>query len=268
MHKPSSLRDYGIAVLIAAILLVLFGCYLFIRRGYLFDAPPTADMLYVPNKVIVGAGTIMLAFTFLIGFIVRYFDRMSNWLGYRKEIGIVGGFLIFAHVIISYFFLPLKFPHSKLDLDSPEFAAGVIGVFLLAFLFLISFKKSVDLLGGSLWWFLQRWGLRLVMLFTLIHVYMMKWNGWIKWIKQGGSSAPTAELANPQMSGLGLLVMLFVTWVVLVRLYESIFIFKGFGLSTKEISMDATLKAHGRRFFIGSFAVLIAFYVFIITRFL
>jgi DMSO/TMAO reductase YedYZ heme-binding membrane subunit len=264
MHKPSSLRDYVIAILIATILLVLFGCYLFIRRGYLFDAPPTADVLYVPNKVIVGAGTVMLAFTFLIGSIVRYFERMSNWLGYRKEIGIVSGFLIFAHVIISYFFLPLKFPHSKLDLDSPEFAAGVIGIFLLVFLFIISFKKAVDLLGGNFWWFLQRWGLRLVILLTLIHVYIMKWSGWMKWIKQGG--APTAELANPWLPGLGILVMLFFTWVVIVRLYESIFIFKNFGLSTKEISMDIALKTHGRRFFVGSFAILIALYVLIITR--
>jgi DMSO/TMAO reductase YedYZ heme-binding membrane subunit len=266
MHKPSSLRDYGIAVLIAAALLTFFGFYLFIRRGYFLGAPPTADMLFVPNKAIAGAGTAMLAFIFLLGPIVRYFDRLDHWLNYRKEIGIVGGFLIFAHVIVSYFFLPLKFPHSKLDLDSLEFAAGVIGVFLLAFLFIISFKKAVDLLGGNLWWFLQRWGLRLVILLTVIHVYTMKWSGWIKWIKQGGSVAPTAELANPWMPGLGILVMFFFTWVVIVRLYESVFIFKNFGLSTKEISMDTTLKTHGRRFFISSFVVLIALYVFIITR--
>jgi DMSO/TMAO reductase YedYZ heme-binding membrane subunit len=265
MHKPSSVRDYVIASLIAAALLTFFGLYLLIRRGYFFDAPTGVDMLYVPNKVIVGVGTMMLAFTFLIGSLTRYFDRMSNWLSYRKEIGIVGGFLIFAHVIISYFFLPLKFPHSKLDLDSPEFAAGVIGVFLLVFLFIISFKKAVDLLGGNLWWFLQRWGLRLVILLTLIHVYIMKWSSWIKWLKQGGG-APTAELANPWMPGLGILVMLFFTWVVIVRLYESIFIFKNFGLSVKEISMDTKLKAHGRRFFIGSFLVLIVIYFFIVTR--
>lgn len=265
MHKPSSLRDYAIAILIATILLVLFGCYLFIRRGYLFDAPSTADMLYVPNKAIAGAAVAMLALTFLIGPIARYFDRFDHWLNYRKEIGIIGGLLAVAHVVITYNFLPLKFPHSKLDLDSPEFAAGVIGVFLLAFLFIISFKKAVDLLGGNIWWFLQRWGLRLVILLTLIHVYIMKWNGWMKWIKQGGG-APTAELANPQMAGLGILIMLFFTWVVIVRLYESIFIFKNFGLSAKEISMDTKLKDHGRRFFIGSFLALIALYAFIITR--
>ncbi|MEK9151590.1 MAG: hypothetical protein AAB547_03080 [Patescibacteria group bacterium] len=265
MHKPSSLRDYVIALLIATSLTVFFSLYLFIRRGYFFDAPPTADMLYVPNKAIVGTGTVLLAFTFLIGPIVRYFDRFDKWLGYRKEIGIVGGFFVFFHAIISYSFLPLKFPQSRLDLDSLTFGAGLLGTLLLIFLFIISFKKAVELIGASRWWFLQRWGLRLVILFTLIHVYSMKWAGWMKWLKQGGGT-PTAELANPWMAGLGILVMLFVTWVVIVRLYESIFVFKNFGLTTKEISMDATLKAHGRRFFVWSFWVLVILYFFVITR--
>jgi DMSO/TMAO reductase YedYZ heme-binding membrane subunit len=264
MHKPSSTRDYVIALLIATSLTVFFGLYLFIRRGYLFDAPPTADTLYVPNKAIVGAGTILLAFTFLIGPIVRYFDRFDKWLGYRKEIGIVGGFLVFSHAIISYFFLPLKFPQSKLDLDSLTFGAGLLGTLLLIFLFIISFKKVTEMMDGSRWWFLQRWGLRLVILFTLIHVYSMKWAGWIKWLKQGGTS--TIELSNPSMAGLGILVMMFVTWVVIVRLYESIFVFRNFGLATKEITLDIALKTRGRNFFIRSFWVLVVLYFFIITR--
>ncbi|MFZ2300201.1 MAG: hypothetical protein WAW00_03665 [Candidatus Moraniibacteriota bacterium] len=265
MHKPSSLRDYVIALLIASALTVFMGLYLLVRRGYMFDAPPTADMLYVPNKVIVGAGTVMLAFTFLIGPIVRYFDRLDTWLGYRKEIGIVGGFMVIFHGIITYFLLPLKMPPSRLDLLDWDIMAGLIGAFLLIFLFIISFKKIIEMMDGSRWWFLQRWGLRLVILLTLIHVYGMKWNSWVKWLKQGGG-APTAELANPWMAGLGILVMLFVTWVVIVRLYESIFVFKNFGLTTKEIAMDVALKAHGRRFFIGSFWILIALYSLVITR--
>lgn len=265
MHKPSSIRDYVIALLITSSLTAFMGLYLFIRRGYMFDAPPTADMFYVPNKIIVGAGTVLLAFTFLIGPIVRYFDRFDRWLGYRKELGIVAGFLVFFHAIISYFFLPLKFPQSKLDLDSITFGAGLIGVLLLIFLFIISFKKVIEMMDGSRWWFLQRWGLRFVILLTIIHVYSMKWNGWMKWLKQGGGN-PTAELANPQMAGLGILVMMFVTWVVIVRLYESIFVFKNFGLATKEIALDAALKARGRKFFIGSFWVLVILYCLVITR--
>lgn len=265
MHKPSSMRDYVIALLIATSLTVFFSLYLFIRRGYLFDAPPTADTLYVFNKAVVGAGTVLLAFTFLIGPIVRYFDRFDQWLGYRKEIGIVAGFLVFFHAIVSYSFLPLKFSQSRFTFDSLPFAAGFIGVLLLIFLFIISFKKVIEMMDGSRWWFLQRWGLRFVILLTIIHVYSMKWNGWMKWLKQGGGN-PTAELANPQMAGLGILVMMFLTWVVIVRLYESAFLFRNCGFSAKEICMDSAVKARGRKFFIGSFWVLVVLYCLVITR--
>lgn len=264
MHKPSGIRDYVIALLLASALTIFMGCYLLIRRGYMFDAPLTADTLYVPNKVIVGTGMILLALTFLIGPITRYFDHFDKWLSYRKEIGIVGGFFVFFHAIISYFFLPIKFPQSSMALDSLTFGSGLIGTFLLIFLFILSFKKITQLIEGSRWWFLQRMGLRMVILVALIHVYSMKWNGWMKWLKQGGT--PTTELANPQMAGLGILVMLFVTWVVIVRLYESFFLFKSFGVIPKDISQDQQRKVYGRRFVIWSFLTLIILYFFVLTR--
>ena len=264
MHKPSSLRDYVIALLIASALTVFLGFYLFIRRGFMLDAPAGVDPLYVPNKVIANAGMIILAFTFLIGSIVRYFDRFDTWLGYRKEIGVVGAFLALSHGTISYFYLPQSNPNEYIDFTSLEFGAGLLGALLLFFLFIISFKKAIDLIGASRWWFLQRWGLRLVIAFTLVHIYALKWNGWVKWLTHG--AVPSKELVAPWLPGASLLATLFITWVVIVRLYESIFVFKNFGLSTKEISMDTILKARGRRFFIGSFWTLIILYVFVITR--
>ncbi|HLC95273.1 MAG TPA: hypothetical protein VJH89_02185, partial [Patescibacteria group bacterium] len=156
-------------------------------------------------------------------------------------------------------------PNEYIDFQSLEFAAGLIGVSLLLFLFIISFKKAIDLIGASRWWFLHRWGLRLVILFTLLHVFVMKWAGWVKWFTKGGG-VPTAELANPWLPGLGILASLFIAWVTIVRIYESAFLFKTLGLTTKEIAMDPLLKARGRRFFIGSLWVLALLYVVVITR--
>jgi hypothetical protein len=68
------------------------------------------------------------------------------------------------------------------------------------------------------------------------------------------------------MPGLGLLVMLFVTWVVIIRLYESVFLFKDFGFTPKEISMGEALRLRGRRFFIISFIALIGAEIFMVTR--
>lgn len=267
MHKPSNLRDYAISFVLATALTVFLGAYLFLRRGYMFDGPDTVDVMYVPNKAIVGTGTVLLAFTFLIGPITRYFDRFDSLLQYRKEIGIVGGFFALFHAIISYFFLPLKFPREWFDFQTVEFGAGLIGAFLLIFLFIISFEKMIRLLGGGRWWFLQRLGLRLVIFFTLVHVYAMKWNGWVKWIKQGGTTTSSPELVNPWLPGAGILVSMFITWVVIVRLYETLFLYKDFGFKTKEIVMDSVLRERGRKFFIRSSWILGALWVFVITRF-
>ncbi len=266
MHKPSSLRDYVISGIIALALTVFLGFYLFIRRGYLFDAPPTADPFYVPNKAIASAGMILLAFTFLIGPIARYFDRFDHWVSYRKELGIVAAFLLFVHGIGSYLWLPLKYPREYL-FDGPFiFGAGFLGVFVLLFLFVISFKKAIEFFGAGRWWFLQRWGLRLVVIFTLIHVYGMKWQGWWKWIKQGATQTP--ELANPLMTPASLLAGLFIGWVVIVRLYEMLFLYKTLGfITTKEISIDPEIRVRGRKFFVRSAWILVALYVVVITRF-
>ena len=264
--KPFNLHDYIVAIGISLGLTLFGAVYLGVfRRTYLFNAPPTADAFFVPNKVIVGTGILMLAFTFLLGPLARYFDRFDQLIRYRKEIGIVGGFFALFHVVVSYFYLPLKFPRSGMDFTGVIYGAGLVATFVVIFLILISFQKAVDLLGNR-WWFLHRWGLRMLILFAVIHVYVMKWNGaWVKWVmKGGGPSVP--ELPNGWLPGLGLLTGVFLTWVVIVRLYETVFIFKDLGLKPKEISRNPKLRRHGRRFFIFSFWVMIAGYVFILTR--
>lgn len=264
MHKPSGFRDYVISILIGVALITVLSIYLLVRRGYLFDAPPSADMLYVPNKALAGAGVLMIAFTFLIGPLTRYCKGFGAWLQYRKEIGIVGGFIVIGHALVSYFLLPKKSPQSRFTLDNDNFVWGLIGSALLVFLFIISFRKMIEWIGTAKWWFLQRWGLRLVILATVMHVAPMKWSGWVKWFQEGGKVTP--ELAHPFMPGAGILVSLFVAWVILVRLYESIFLYRSLGLSSKEISSDPKLVAKGRAFLLVSFWVMMFFYVILITR--
>ncbi len=264
MHKPSSLHDYVVAISTAFFLTVFSGFYLYFRRGFMLNAPVGVDAFYVPNKVIANVGVLILALSFLFGPIVRYFDRFDAWLSYRKEIGIVGAFLAIFHGIISYFFLPQKYPSEYIDFSSLEFSAGLIGVSILFFLFIISFKKAINLIGASRWWFLQRFGLRLAVMFALIHVYALKWNGWVKWLTEG--ALPSKELAVTWLPGASLLTALFITWVVIIRLYESAFLFKSFGLTTKEIALNIELKTRGRRFFVRSFLALIILYILVLTR--
>jgi DMSO/TMAO reductase YedYZ heme-binding membrane subunit len=264
--KPLSFHDYAVAIGISLGLTLCFGVYDVFRRGYLFGAPPTADPFFVPNKIIIATGLAMLAFTFLIGPLARYFDAFDQLVQYRKEIGVVGGFFALFHVIVSYFLLPHKFPRSGMNFIGVVYGAGLIATFIVIFLLLITTQSAVDLLGNR-WWFLHRWGLRVLIFFAVIHTFVMKWNhAWVAWVMHDGGNPPSAELANAWLPGLGMLTNPFLAWVIIVRLYETIFLFKDLGLKPKEISRDERLGCHGHRFVIGSFCMLIAGYVFLFTR--
>jgi DMSO/TMAO reductase YedYZ heme-binding membrane subunit len=254
MHKPSSLRDYLIALLVAGALLVGCTTYLLARHGFLFDAPAMFDIWFVPNKAIGNAALLMLALTFLIGPIVRYFDRLDSWLGYRKEIGIIAALLAIFHGFISYSWLPKKFPQQWIDFTSIEFGAGLIGALVLGFLCIASFKKAIMILEGSRWWFIQRFGLRLAILATIVHIVALKGNSWLRWFLTPNMIV-SAEVLRPELPALGLLSGLLLGWVIVVRIYESVFLFHDIGFSPKEIVMDPVIKARGRRFFLWSLFV-------------
>lgn len=68
----------------------------------------------------------------------------------------------------------------------------------------------------------------------------MRWSGWVKWVKQGGGNS-SAEFAHPWMPGAGILVSMFPAWVVIVRLYETVFLYRDLGFKPKEISRDPNL---------------------------
>jgi DMSO/TMAO reductase YedYZ heme-binding membrane subunit len=259
----SSFHDYVVSSLIALVLTVLYGVYYWIQRTYVFNAPPGVDPLSVPDKVIAVVGLILLAFTFLIGPIYRYFDAFDYLLQYRKEIGIVGGFFALFHPVMAYFFLPLTFP--DVPLTSVTYGTGLAGSFVVIFLFFISFQKAITLFGANRWWFLHRFGLRLVILFALIHFFCIEWSTWVQWLTQSAPK-PDAELPSPWMPEPTIFAVLFALWVVIVRLYETVFLYKDFGLKPKEIAPDANLRLRGRRFFIYSFGVLITCNVVVFGR--
>ncbi len=263
--KPFSFHDYVVSILIALVLTVFYGGYYMIQRTYFFNAPPGIDAFYVPDKVIAVVGMILLAFTFLIGPIYRYFNAFDYMIQYRKEIGIVGGFFALFHPLVAYFFLPLIFPQSEIPLTSVTYGAGLAGSLVVIFLMFISFQNAVILLGANRWWFLHRFGLRLVILFAVIHFFCIEWNSWVQWLTQSAGK-PSAELLYPWMPEPTTFAGLFVVWVVIVRLYETVFLYRDLGLKPKEIAPDANLRLRGRRFFIYSFGVLIACNVFVFGR--
>lgn len=204
-------QQYGFAFAVAVFFFIVFSVYVYYRRGY-YD-------LYITNKVFAGVAAILLGIVLLIGPGSRLFSFPDRYVQYRKELGIVAFFIALIHGIVSFFFLPSKFPVSGfLETLKWPFIFGLAATAILLGLFLISNDRTMNTLGSGKWWRLQYWGIRLGFAFIILHVFVMKWNGWVSWYQIGGGT----ELVHPEWPGAGLLVGWFLAVVVLVRLAEFI----------------------------------------------
>lgn len=202
-------QQYGAALAVTVLLFVILSVYLFFRRGY-YD-------LYIANKIFAGVSAILLGIVLLLGPLSRLFSFPDRYVEYRKEMGIVAFFLAFIHSIVSLFFLPSKFPLARFieKLNWP-FIFGLIATIILIAIFFISNNRAMNAIGREKWWRWQYWGARFAFALIFLHVFIMKWGGWVKWYKVGGGK----ELARPEWPGAGLLVGWFMVFVVLVRLAE------------------------------------------------
>lgn len=204
-------QQYGTALAMAVPFYVALSVYLFYRRGY-YD-------LYIANKIFAGVAVILLGIVLLLGPGSRLFSFPDRYVQYRKELGIIAFFLGLIHSLVSLFFLPSKFPLSKyFSPISWEFVFSLIAIILLIAIFAISNSWATRALGQTRWWKLQYWGVRIVFSLVCLHVFIMKWEGWVKWYKVGGGK----ELVRPEWPGAGILVGWFMAFVVLIRLSEFI----------------------------------------------
>ena len=202
-------QQYGVAIAIAIFLSAILSVYLFYRRGY-YD-------LYIINKVFANIATVLFGIVLLIGPGSRLFSFPDRYVQYRKELGIVAFFLALAHGIVSFFFLPSKFSIQQfLGAGWYPFIFGLTATVALVAIFFISNDRAANAIGREKWWRLQFWGMRIVFALIFLHVFIMKWGGWIKWYKIEGGK----DLAHPEWPGAGLLVAWFMVFVVFARLAE------------------------------------------------
>jgi len=206
------IKQYGTALAIAAAVFLFLSVYIYFRRGYY--------NLYIANKAFAGSAAVSLGLDLLIGAFSRAFSGRANLLQYRKELGIVAFFLAIIHGLISAFFLPDYFSLTGYlsRVDWP-FIYGLAALLLFSVILLISNKKATKKLGVKRWWQWQNWGIRIGFLLVLLHVFVMKWQVWLLWYKQGGGP----DLARPEWPGGGVLVGWLMLFVVLVRLGELFF---------------------------------------------
>lgn len=196
----NQLTQYSIALAAALAIFLPLSVYLYFRRGY-YD-------LYIANKAFAGAAAALLGLILLIGPLNRFCGWGKSWLQYRKELGIVAFILTAVHVLVSLPPWPWRFSWS--------FVYGLTAITVLSVIFLISNNFSQKRIGFKRWWRLQYWGARLAFLLVGLHVFLMKWPGWVNWYRLGGGP----KLVRPDWPGAGLLVGWFMVFVVLIRLAE------------------------------------------------
>ncbi len=201
-------RQYLIAFILSLAVAGIFSLYLFFRRGY-YD-------LFILNKTLASASLALLGIVLLIGPLSRFYDKFDKWLIYRREIGIFSFFMATIHMVVSFLFLPDKFNPSFFQKNSQSMLWGLAALAFLAILYITSFEKIILRINRKIWVEIQSWGVRIGTFLVFLHLVILKYPGWIKWLKEGG----VPELAKPNFPPGSLLAVLFIAFIGIVRFGE------------------------------------------------
>lgn len=201
------------AAAIATVIFIAFSIYLFLRRGYYNT--------YIVNKVFGSTSAILAGLTLLIGPLSRKFIKVAPYLAIRRQLGLLALVLGLAHVVVSLFSLPNKFPPAFFLNEWIPMVFGVIAILLWLYLASISTDNKIKQLGGTLWKRQQNVIGRIAFIAVYLHLVVMKYQGWINWL--GGKVKVTPELANPGYPPASIFVFLLMSGIILYR----IFIFAG-----------------------------------------
>ncbi len=200
------IQQYGMALVASLTTFMILGAYLFARRGY-FN-------MFIVNKVLAGASLILLGLVLIIGPLCAFSPRFQKYLQYRKELGILALLTGLAHGIISAWLLSERFSLSWFIDHWYTALAGTLGLFILVYLGFISNIWAQQKIGTQRWWAWQRWGARIAFLLIMFHLVVMKWAGWMRWFREGG----TSDLERPWMPPASLIAAVVGIVVLLVRL--------------------------------------------------
>lgn len=196
-----SFRQYAVAVVVTAAVVWLVYRYAVVRYG--------VEGLSTLNKSLATSTLFLLGIVLLLGPLSRLFTVFDHALKYRKELGVLTFFTGVAHVYLSMFPLARRGPFGFYQNQPLSAYAGLVGLVIMAFLFLISFAAAERALGTRLWWKLQYWGARLAFAAIAFHMIVLKYSGWGTWFTQRGSLPPLAILAT-----------VFAAFILVVRVSE------------------------------------------------
>ena len=205
--KKQLLKEWLRSLSIGFTIFVAFSIYLFLRRGYY--------NLYIVNKVFGSTSAVLAGMTLLLGKLATRFDVFDRYVVLRKPLGLLALVLALAHVAISLFFLPARFPLSWYLREIVPIAFGALAVLLWLYLAWISRTAAIKRLGANLWRQRQSLGARVAFVAVLAHLVIQKYPGWIRWWQGQVKASP--ELAHPQYPPASLFVFVIILGILFYR---------------------------------------------------
>jgi DMSO/TMAO reductase YedYZ heme-binding membrane subunit len=200
-----TLNYYNISIFISLIIFSIFAMY-----NYLFFREKiTSEILYELNRLFALTGFVMIGISFAISGITYFTNFLDRSLLIRKNIGIVGFWLIFIHFIISFFFLSDTFSFNYYMKNLFSFSFALSSLILLAIMTVISIQKLMILIGPKKWRLLLRYLGYTAYLLGLIHFAQKNYISWYDWCISGFGSMPE----------LNFIVFIFGIFIFLLRIF-------------------------------------------------
>lgn len=202
--------QYGSAALVAGLLFAFAAFYWYARQGNF--------SLNTANRAIADVAFIILAIVLLLGPLTRWYNVFDKYLQYRKELGITVAVLVVTHFIISFFLLTEAAQRVRfVTTGAKGFLFGSIATLALVGLTAISSTTLMRAIGSHRWWSLQRWGVRIAYVASVLHIWFVALPRWKTWYLKGDPRA-----AFDQWPSLGILTGWLIAAVLILRLVEHV----------------------------------------------
>lgn len=164
--------------------------------------------LFTTEKCTAIASAYCLGLALALGPLSRFFSSFDRFLPYRRTLGLTAAFMTIPHVILVFFYLPVKFPGKySVDYTMSWFVAHwftiVMGILTLTLFIVIavhSYPGGIRKLGKHKWMILQKLSY-LVMIFVVLHLLSMGKipKNWIAWLETRDHPVPPGSF--PTMVG-------------------------------------------------------------------
>lgn len=211
MHKEE-INQWFKALLYSLIVFAFFSAYLYLRRE-IFN-------LYVLNKVFALTAAVVAGATLLIGPLSKIYPHFNQFMGIRRELGILAFVFAAVHILISLI-LQNKFPFPSWYLNEiVPILFGLTAILIWAYMTYISRSSKIKQLGAENWSKILSLSGKIAFLAIFLHLVTMKYPGWINWFK--GLTKQTPELANPHYPPASLYVFFIMLAVIVFRIVNDL----------------------------------------------